>query len=108
MARQSVAKAASIQKASKSRGGFKIRDYKRGQMVWRFWPPAAHDKLDPEPWKGPYKVLDVDNEHYDVRLRLPARGGGEVEKWVHVSNIKPVQYTQDGKLLITMYPDASC
>ena len=110
MARRHVGKAASIQKASKARGGFKIRAYTQGQMVWRYWPPAAHDKLDPEPWRGPYKVLDVDNDHPDVKLRVPARGrgGGEVVKWVHVSNVKPVRYTHDGRLLTVVYPDTSC
>jgi len=110
MARRHTAKQASIQRSSRERGGFKIRDYQIGQEVWRWWPPAARDKSNPTPWRGPYKVLDADMEHHDVKLRIPAkgRGGGMVEKWVNVSNIKPVVYTSDGKMLITLGQDNGC
>ena len=101
MARRHTEKAASIQRASRARGGFKERHYTIGQLVWRWWPPAVRDKSDPKPWRGPYKVLDVDPEHRDIKLSLPARGRGSVfvEKWVNVSNIKPVVYTKQGQLL---------
>jgi len=42
------------------------------------WPPALRDKSDPTPWRGPYKVLDVDPEHHDVKLRIPGKGRGGV------------------------------
>jgi len=110
MARRHIGKQASFQRASRERGGFKIRNYQIGQMVWRWWPPAVRDKSDPTPWRGPYEVLDADHEHHDVKLRIPARGrgGGMVEKWVNVSNIKPVVYTPDGKLLVNLDPEDCC
>jgi len=53
------------------------------------------------PFAGPYEVLDVDNEYHDVKLRVPAPRPGKnfMNKWIHVSNVKPVVYTKDGKLL---------
>ncbi|PHS61700.1 MAG: hypothetical protein COB09_17160, partial [Thalassobium sp.] len=110
MARRHIGKAASIQRATRERGGFKDRRYKVGQLVWRWWPPAVRDKADAKPWRGPYRVLDVDHDHHDVLLRLPARGRGDgtVEKWVNVSNIKPVMYTKNGQLLSIRPPSIEC
>jgi hypothetical protein len=110
MARRHIAKAASIQRSTRERGGLKIRSYQVGQEVWRLWPPALRDKSDPTPWRGPYKVLDVDLEHHDVKLRIPGkgRGGGLVDKWVNVSNVKPVIYTKDGQLLMNFESLGSC
>ncbi len=49
-------------------------------------------------------MLDVDPEHHDVKLRVPGKGCGGVlvNKWINVSDIKPVVDTHDGKLLLTL------
>jgi hypothetical protein len=101
MAREHTKRAAATQRANKARSGFIIRRYRIGDYVWRWQPQAAKDKLHASPFAGPYEVLDVDNEYHDVKLRVPAPGPGKnfTDKWIHVSNVKPVIYTQDGKLL---------
>ena len=99
LARSTIGRAASTQRASKERAGLKIRPYKVGDWVWRWWPPAAQDKLHATPFMGPYEVLDVSPDCHDVKLRIPAMRGGLIDKWIHVSNLKPVIFTRDGKML---------
>ncbi len=86
-------------KASRNRGGLKIRRYKKGDLVFRLWKPSLRHKLASAPWSGPWKVLDVDPTDYTVRLRLPKAGGGFKNTWIHTSNLKPVNTTPDGKLI---------
>ena len=101
MARKHLRAKILSRKADWDRAGLKIRSFQVGQLVWRFWKPNEADKLSGQPWTGPYKVLEVDPEEYTVKLAVPKAGGGTIAKWIHVSNIKPVGHTKDGKVLCT-------
>ena len=70
-------------------------------MVWRFYPPHKADKLNPNVWTGPYEVMDVDDTSHLVKLNIPGLGRGGTLKptWVHTSNVKPVIYSRDGRLM---------
>ena len=106
IARVKLERQASVQRASHARGGLKIRTYAKGDYVWRLWPPHLRDKLHGTPWTGPYEVLGADNLNKVVRLSLPSigRGGGYVEKWVHTSNVKPVVFEREGRVMWTQPP----
>ena len=99
MARRHLKKRILYRKVCRDRCGLKIRHYHRGDLVWRLWLSNLDNKLSGKPWTGPYKVLDVDSSEHIVKLRIPRPGGGMLEKWIHVSNLKPVQTTEKGKLL---------
>lgn len=109
LVRQHSEQAARLQAASRRRGGLKIRAYKRGDMVWRFYPPHSKEKLNPEKWMGPYRVEDVDNTNHNVKILIPSSGrGGPLElTWVHTSNVKPAHYTKSGKMFQIVSPDNS-
>ena len=83
------------------RSGLRIRKYRVGDMVWRFYPPHKADKLNPNVWTGPYEVMDVDDTSHLVKLNIPGLGRGGTLKptWVHTSNVKPVIYSRDGRLM---------
>ena len=86
--------------AIRDRRGLKIRKHKIGDYVWRFWKPYATDKLSSRPWVGPCEVLDVDSDELTLLLRIPKLNGeGFREKWIHISNTKPVQFTKRGELI---------
>ena len=98
MARRHLKRKILFRKISKDRCGLKIRHYRAGDLVWRLWKPNLVNKSD-SPWTGPYRVISVDSKEYTVKLRIPKAGGGMQDKWVHVANLKPVQTTEDGKML---------
>ena len=101
MVRESTCKQAASQARQWRRGGLRIRKYRVGEWVWRFYPPHKADKLNPIVWTGPYQVLDVDDTNHLVKIALPSIGRGGVKKptWVHTSNVKPVQYDEKGKMI---------
>ena len=107
MVRQQTGKAAELQASSRRRAGLQVRQYKKGDKVWRFYPPFASGKLKPPKWTGPHKVLDVDDTNHTVMLPLPStgRGGPIVPQWTHTSNVKPVKYTKKGKIFVAISPD---
>ena len=105
MARKHIGRQATVQKASKRRGGLRIRTYEVGDYVWRLWKPHLRDKLHSTPWTGPYKVYAVDLDGYTVLLMLPRAGGGLGLKWVHVSNVKPVVLARHGTVLAARPPE---
>ena len=98
-------KAAQSQQKDRERGGLKVREYAVGDMVWRWWPPHANDKMLSNPFAGPYKVLGVRPQDHTILLRVPRAAGGFQEKWINVGNVKPVRYTKDGLLLVVLPPD---
>ena len=108
MVRQNTGKAAQAQAAGRRRAGLKIRKYKPGDMVWRYYPPNASEKLNSCRWMGPYPVHDVDDTNHTVKLPLPSTGrGGPVSlQWTHTSNVKPVKYTKSGKTFVLLSPDS--
>ena len=95
-----------VQARSRLRSGLRIRKYKPGDMVWRYYPPHKADKFNPNVWIGPYKVLDVDDTSHLVKIEIHSLGQGGALKptWVHTSNIKPVVYTRSGKLFEMQNP----
>ena len=101
MVRECTGKQAASQARQWRRGGLRIRKYRVGEWVWRFYPPHKADKLNPIVWTGPYQVLDVDDTNHLVKLALPSLGRGGVKKptWVHTSNVKPVHYDEKGKMI---------
>lgn len=101
MARQVTERSVDRTINDRLRGNLKIRDYKVGDYVWRYYPPHATDKLHYSPWTGPWEVEDVDNDHHTVKLRVPKVGGGFELKWIHVSNLKPIHTTKDDHLLLS-------
>jgi len=107
--RRHLGKQAAIQRAGHARGGLKIRSYRIGDYVWRFFPPNAQDKLKPNPWTGPYRVLGVDDTGHSVLLDVPGvgRGGNLVNKWIHTSSVKPCVFTRQGHMMFTSDPSES-
>ena len=105
LARRSIGKAMRSQFSGRERAGFKIRDYKAGDWVLRWWPPAANDKLDPRMFDGPYQVKKVDPENNTVKLELPTAGRSKSTQLrdVNMSSIKPVLTDEKGNVL---YADA--
>ena len=66
--------------------GLKPRQYKKGDWVWRFYPPAAHQKIN-RGWTGPYLVLKrVLEANYLIQI-----GPDKPIINVHVDDIKPYQ-----------------
>ena len=47
-----------------------MREFKIGDQVWWYYPPAANQKLK-YPWTGPFKVLDVTKDRNTVRIAGP-------------------------------------
>ena len=90
-----------VQATGVEQGGLKIRTYKRGDLVWRLCPPMERSKLASKVWRGPYKVLDASGVNNVVKLCVPAPGRGtrKVLKWINTSNVKPVEYTKEGRML---------
>ena len=90
-------------------GGLKICNYRIGDYVWRYFPPNAQDKLKPNPWTGPYRVLGVDDTGHSVLLKVPGvgRGGNLANKWIHTSSVKPCVFTRQGHLMFASDPSES-
>lgn len=66
--------------------GLKPRQYKKGDWVWRFYPPAANQKIN-RGWTGPYLVLKrVLEANYLIQI-----GPDKPIINVHVDDIKPYQ-----------------
>ena len=93
--------------AGAERAGLKIRTYRLGEMVWRLCEPNKRDKFNPFIWKGPYQVESVEPGNYVVGIRVPTpgRGSGTVLKWIHTSNVKPVRYSRQGRLMHVLAPE---
>ena len=93
--------------AGAERAGLKIRKYRVGEMVWRLCEPSKRDKFNPYVWKGPYQVEEVEPENYVIGIRVPTpgRGQGTVLKWIHTSNVKPVRYSKEGRLMYVKAPE---
>jgi len=101
--RQNIYKAMAIQRAAREKGPLKIRRYQSGDLVLRWYPPHAAEKLRGDPFTGPYEIVEVDPDNLIVKLRdLKSKGRGVEDKWIHVSSLKPVIRTKDGKLLCEM------
>ena len=101
--RLKTGKALAAQRAARERGPLKIYDYKIGDLVLRYYPPYASQKLHHSPYDGPLEVVELDRENRKVKLKdLQAKGGGTEDKWVHVSALKPVIRTEEG-LILALY-----
>ena len=59
-------------------------EYSPGQYVWRWYPPAAKQKLG-KGWTGPYKVIASPTSYHLNNQQTP---DGEVKK-VHIDQVKP-------------------
>ena len=106
MVRLNTGKALASQRAARERGPLKIYDYKVGDLVLRYYPPNATQKLHHSPYDGPFEVVEVDRENRKVKLKdLQKKGGGTEDKWVHVSALKPVIRSKEGLILALMDGD---
>ena len=107
LVREHTAAQSQVQATTRLRAGLRIREYKPGDLVWRYYPPHKADKFNPSVWTGPYKVLETVPTQHVVKLMIPSlgRGGQPKPTWVHTSNVKPVQLTADGKLFNTQLRD---
>ena len=101
LVRQNTGKQAASQARQWRRSGLRVRKYRVGDMVWRFYPPHKADTVNAMVWTGPYEGLDVDDTNHLVKVNIPGLGRGGVCKptGVHTSNVKPVIYTKDGRLI---------
>ena len=100
LVRLKTGKALAAQRAARERGPLRIYDYQVGDIVLRYYPPYASQKLHHSHFDGPLEVVEVDKENRKVKLKnLQAKGGGVADKWVHVSALKPVVRTKDGLIL---------
>ena len=91
---------AKVQSNAFAKAGYRIRQYLPGQLVWRYYPPWANEKLS-SAWTGPWEVL-FQYPNATVKIQLARGGVGAREKAiivVHASCLKPVCTTGDGKLL---------
>ncbi len=104
-ARQHLHHKAKVQATMHERGGLKIRTYRPGQRVWRYYPPVANTKLK-EDWTGPYEILQQHNNNTVVMAPL---SNGQVviakKMTVHVTCLKPVEYTRAGEILLASYTE---
>ena len=89
------------------RGSFRIRLYVIGDYVLRKCAPADRDTFQRYRWRGPSRVLGVDNTGHNVLLRVPATGRPDrngklrmTERWIHTSNVKPCRFDSQGRLLL--------
>ena len=57
LVQSNMAKSACIQESTRIRGGLKVREYKVGDWVWRWYPPEKSKTGNP--WTGPYEVKAV-------------------------------------------------
>ena len=62
LARQNLHKSARTQKEVHDSAGCMIRKYNPGDLVFRFYPPTANQKLG-KSYKGPYKVIQMIDDH---------------------------------------------
>ena len=92
------------QRVAHRQRGMKDRDYKVADWVWRFYPPNMTDKVTGLPYTGPHQVLDVAHDRSCVQLELPEAFQGRKLKWINVWNVKPLIYTPNGRLFITLPP----
>ena len=60
-------------------------EYKTGDFVWRFYPPAARGKLA-KGWQGPYRVLNCPNT---VNVNLQMSPENTTPHRVHKNSLKP-------------------
>jgi hypothetical protein len=82
-ARKQLGVAAKRQKANYDQTGRPCM-YKKGQYVWRYYPPSARRKLGKE-WTGPYRILSCPTDiHCDIALSPESQSIR-----VHVDHIKP-------------------
>ena len=103
LARMYIGKAVERVKVANQQKGLRSRDYKVGEWVWRFYPPSVIDKVTGHPYTGPHQVLDVSEDKSRVTLSLPeVFGRGLIPKQINVRNVKPLRFTQCGRLFIVL------
>ena len=89
-----------VQTSAHAKAGYRIRQYEVNQLVWRYYPPWANEKLS-SAWTGPW-VVQHQYPNTTVKVRL-ARGGVSAKDGstlvVNASCLKSVGTTGDGKLL---------
>ena len=93
-------RSAQIQSGAHAKGGYRVRQYRVGQMVWRYYPPWANEKLS-SAWTGPW-IVKRQFPNATVQVQLAKGGVGAKENTrliVHASCLKPTCTTADGKLL---------
>jgi len=90
-ARMQLQKAAERQRTNYN-SGLKPRVYKRGQWVWKLYPPFAIPKLG-KPWAGPYLVIKQMN---DVVYLIQQSANSKVEVQ-HVDHLKPCYSKEVGE-----------
>ena len=91
---------AMVQSNAHAKAGYRIRQYRAGQLVWRFYPPWANEKLS-SAWSGPWIVIHQ-YPNATVRVQLAKDGVGarkDAVIVVHASCLKPVSTTKEGRLL---------
>ena len=78
----------------------KSRQYCVGQMVWRYYPPWANEKLN-SAWTGPW-IVERQYPNATVQVQLAKGGVGAKEDatlMVHASCLETAGTTAEGKLL---------
>ena len=86
LASQKLRKSATTQARAHDLGGLKVREYRVGDLVWKYYPPYANQKLG-KPWTGPWTVLQV-RSPWQVRISLDAERAKSI--WVNAACLKPV------------------
>ncbi|MCG8096512.1 MAG: DDE-type integrase/transposase/recombinase [Candidatus Thiodiazotropha endolucinida] len=82
---RNIGQAAKRQKSDYDQG-LKLRQYKKGDWVWRFYPPTANQKLN-QGWTGPYLVLKCMSKVNYLIQRDPKKPVINV----HIDDIKPYE-----------------
>ena len=91
---------ASIQLCAHAKAGYRVRQYCVGQMVWRYYPPWANEKLN-SAWTGPW-IVERQYPNATVQVQLAKGGVGAKEDatlMVHASCLETAGTTAEGKLL---------
>ena len=88
------------------RGGLRIRTYKPGDLILRRCNPAERDVYEGRKWRGPERIVEIDDTGHNVKIWVPAIGRPKDGKplmqlkWIHTSRIKPCRLDSQGRLLL--------
>lgn len=64
----------------------KHQEYSVGSLVWRWYPPKAHQKLGLA-WTGPYRIVAIAG---DTSVQIQSQLNEDVSPiWVHMDDLKP-------------------
>ena len=94
--RKNTGKAVRMQVDNAENAGLRIRNYRVGDLVWRYNPPGANTKLRADRWTGPYRIEAVNETNNVIKIFVEAIGRGQekVLKWINMANVKPCRVSK--------------